>query len=219
MRMNLKRRHLNQSQVGMVAADALPMLEKEAKKRQGTRTDKLVHNNMHKSNGKHRASAVAGKMFNVSPSYVESAKVIKKDSPKLARAVREGALQGPLHPHRILRTPSKRCDIAQEATIGPEMEPKAHRRVDRPRLALWADLMLAVLWLLLKLLQCPHETTHDHHNRSGCHTDPVCVFRMGTRRASQHRLHRCKVSHAASRRRSEGLARQRITGRRFDVAG
>ena len=37
--LNMKRRHMTKSQLAMVSVDAVPMFEKEAKKRQGSRTD------------------------------------------------------------------------------------------------------------------------------------------------------------------------------------
>ncbi len=88
--MNLKRRHLTESQKGMLSSDLLPLFEKEAKKRQGTRTDKLVGNNAHKSNEKHRARDDAAKSVGVSSRYTSDAKAISKASPKLAKEVREG---------------------------------------------------------------------------------------------------------------------------------
>lgn len=90
MSMNLNRRHLTKSQRAIVAADALPLFEKEAKKRQGTRTDKHSGKNARKSEPEHRARDDAAKAFNVSPRYVEAAKVIAGHSPELAKDVRSG---------------------------------------------------------------------------------------------------------------------------------
>ena len=70
----------------MVAADALPQFEKEAKKRQGTRTDKHPDKNVRKS----RAVDDASQSFCVSATHISTAKAIKKKSPKLAREVRDG---------------------------------------------------------------------------------------------------------------------------------
>lgn len=88
--MNLKRRHLTESQKGMIAADVLPQFEKAAKKRQGTRTGKHPGKNARKSEPDHRARDDAAKAFSVSPRYVSDAKLIKKESPQLAKQVWEG---------------------------------------------------------------------------------------------------------------------------------
>ena len=68
----------------MIASDALPLLEKEAKKRK-QESGKVhgkgqigVGKNAHISNERHRARDDAAKMFGVSPRHVEFAKVIKR---------------------------------------------------------------------------------------------------------------------------------------------
>ncbi|MCZ6651724.1 MAG: DNA methyltransferase [Planctomycetota bacterium] len=90
MSANLARRHLSASQKAMIAVDALPLFEKEAKKRQGTRTDKLPGKNAQKSKPERRARDDAAKAFDVSPRYIEAAKAIVEHSPELAKAVRSG---------------------------------------------------------------------------------------------------------------------------------
>ena len=65
--MNLKRRQLTASQKAIIAADALPQFEKEAKKRQGERTDKHPDKNVRKSEPEHRARDDAAKAFRVNP--------------------------------------------------------------------------------------------------------------------------------------------------------
>lgn len=82
--LNLKRRHLTQSQSGVIALDVLPMLEEEAKKRMadGGRGDKIV------TPSKSREDA--SKMFNVGTTYIQQAKKLKETNPELLEEVRSG---------------------------------------------------------------------------------------------------------------------------------
>lgn len=86
--LNLKRRHLNESQKAMVALDILPMLEHEAKERQGTRTDlNLV---AQKPQGSGKARDKAGEMLGIGGRIVSDAKMIQAKSPEKAEEVRQG---------------------------------------------------------------------------------------------------------------------------------
>jgi hypothetical protein len=86
---NLHRRHLTPTQASTVGVDALPMLEEEAKKRQGTRTDipaKLPGSEL----GESREKAAA--LVNVSPRYISDAKAIKVKAPDQFEAMRAGTV-------------------------------------------------------------------------------------------------------------------------------
>jgi hypothetical protein len=88
--LNLARRHLTSSQKAMVASDALPHFEAEAKKRQ-----RLSNGRGKKGKAKvpelfGQSRDISAKMFGVSGRYVGYAKRIKKKDPKLAQKIRTG---------------------------------------------------------------------------------------------------------------------------------
>jgi len=91
--MNLHRRHLSSSQRGMIATDALRMLEEEAEQRrlatlkQGARyPDKEIV--PEREHGQARDQAAA--MFQTNPRYVQDAKRIRQEAPDLADDIRRG---------------------------------------------------------------------------------------------------------------------------------
>lgn len=92
---NLHRRHLDAGQRAMIATDIKPMLEIEAKKRKGLRTDlqNLVEILPPGDFGKSRDKA--GDLFGVSGKYVSDAEKLKEESPDLAEKVRRGDLTIP----------------------------------------------------------------------------------------------------------------------------
>jgi len=73
---NLKRRHLTADQRAVIAQEVMPMLEAEAKKRQGSRED-IVEKIPQGS--KERSAVKAGKMFNVNEKYVRDIKKLKEE--------------------------------------------------------------------------------------------------------------------------------------------
>ena len=88
--MNLHRRHLSASQRSMLAAEIKPLFEKEARERQGKRTD-LGASLRPSERGK--ASGHAAKIVNVSSRSVESANKVKRDGvPELTEAVKTGKI-------------------------------------------------------------------------------------------------------------------------------
>lgn len=89
--MNLKRRHLTQSQAGVIALSIMPLLEEEARKRLVTSTGGSMPQPLEKipKPGFH-SSKEAGKLFNVSEKYVREAKKLKESSPELLEEVRLG---------------------------------------------------------------------------------------------------------------------------------
>ena len=83
---NLHRRHLTASQRAAIAVDAEALFAREAKERQGTRTD--IKEKVPESVGQARDQAAA--MFNVNPHYVTDAKKLAAESPDLFESVRQG---------------------------------------------------------------------------------------------------------------------------------
>lgn len=87
---NLHRRHLNESQRALIAAKIKPMFEVEAKERQIRKPINSVSANL-RPQKKHKSSADAAKLFNVSPRLVESAsKILKNGDEKLIETIEQG---------------------------------------------------------------------------------------------------------------------------------
>lgn len=113
--MNLHRRHLTPSQRAMVALDILPMLEEEAKERQGARTDlpNIVQFFAPSDMGKSRDKAAA--LVQTNRQYVSDAKAIQDKAPALAEQVRAGEMNIPEAKREIARQEreAKRQEIDQ----------------------------------------------------------------------------------------------------------
>lgn len=93
--LNLHRRHLNSGQLAMVALDILPLLEEEAKERQGVRNDKpttSVNSLTEVVAQPKRATAQAAAITGTNRQYVSDAKRIAAESPNLAAQVRAGTV-------------------------------------------------------------------------------------------------------------------------------
>jgi len=91
--LNFKRRHLTQSQAGVIALTILPMMEDEARKRLKTSTggsNPQPLEKLPKPEEPFHSSKEAGKLFNVSEKYVREAKKLKETSPELFEEVRMG---------------------------------------------------------------------------------------------------------------------------------
>ncbi len=92
--LNLHRRHLTQSQRAAIALDALPLFKKEAKDRQGKRTDltsgdKSTEVKRAKPKVK-RARDEAGKIFKVSGDYIVAAEKIKEKNKEKFEEIKQG---------------------------------------------------------------------------------------------------------------------------------
>lgn len=88
--LNLHRRHLNESQRGMIAARIKPIFEEEARGRQGQRTD--IKANLPESDYR-QSRDDAAQAVNVSPRTVQNAdKVLKQGAPELIKAVDIGSI-------------------------------------------------------------------------------------------------------------------------------
>jgi N6-adenosine-specific RNA methylase IME4/stress response protein YsnF len=130
--LNLHRRHLTPSQKSVVAIDILPMLEKEARERQGTRNDLTSVKDLtqvkpeeskeqvkpivsqkidQRENG--RATEQAAKLTGTNRQYVSDAKKIKEQAPELLDRVREGKFSIP-EAKILANMESKKRDIVIE---------------------------------------------------------------------------------------------------------
>lgn len=86
---NLHRRQLSKSQAAAVAVEALPMLEAEAKKRQGTRTD---FQQIIAESEAGQARDAAAHMMGVNRQYVSDAKKLRDEAPETYERVKAGKL-------------------------------------------------------------------------------------------------------------------------------
>jgi hypothetical protein len=93
--LNLHRRHLTASQRAMIGADMLPLLEEEARKRQGQRTDLTSGKEFPEVAEPERARDQAAAIVGVNPHYVSDAKRLQATAPELADDVRSGEITIP----------------------------------------------------------------------------------------------------------------------------
>lgn len=91
--LNLQRRHLTPSQRAMVAVEMLPWLEREAKARQGTRTD--LTDNFPQLIAGSEARQQAAEVAHTNRQYVSDAKRLVHDAPLVAELVRTGTVTIP----------------------------------------------------------------------------------------------------------------------------
>ena len=89
---NIKRRHLTSSQQAACALEILPMLEAEAKKRQGERHDLT---SMKSFMEVEQSSEQAASLFNTNMHYVSDAKKLAETEPDLLKEVKQGTLTIP----------------------------------------------------------------------------------------------------------------------------
>lgn len=90
--LNMKRRHLTGTQKATIAVEMLPLLEEEAKERQGRRTD-LQHNIVEKipqSAEDNKSRTQAAKLVGTNERYVSDAKKIKQDAPEVFELMKSG---------------------------------------------------------------------------------------------------------------------------------
>ena len=110
--LNLKRRHLSASQRAACALDIKPMLEEEARRRQGAQSHfaHVVELIPQHERGKSRDQA--GEMFGVSGRYVAEAETVKEKAPDLFEQVKSG---------EISLTQAKRETVKRERPETPEL--------------------------------------------------------------------------------------------------
>jgi hypothetical protein len=112
---NLHRRHLTTGQRAMVAVDLLPVLEQQARARQGTRTD--LRADSPRSPGGQRAREQAAAAVGISPRSVADAKRLTVESPELTAQVRAGTSS--LHA-ALGRLPGAKLGIGYKAAAAAE---------------------------------------------------------------------------------------------------
>lgn len=88
--LNLARRNLTKDQLAVIAVEALPLFEAEAKKRQGTRTDLKL--NLPQKVAEGEARELVGRCFNVNKTYVSKAKKLKRNNSEYFEKVKCGKL-------------------------------------------------------------------------------------------------------------------------------
>ena len=124
--LNLHRRHLNSSQKAAIAVEILPMLEREAKERQGKRTDLTSVKNL--TEVAQRAADNAARLVGTNREYVAAAKKIKEADPALLLKVRDGKIRIPAALRRVVKDQRKEQDTGA-ATPKPE-EPEEQQAQD-----------------------------------------------------------------------------------------
>ncbi|MBI3696607.1 MAG: ParB N-terminal domain-containing protein [Acidobacteria bacterium] len=126
--LNLRRRHLDESQRALVAARLAKMLEAGAIKRRGKRLEKDA--NLHRTLGG-RSAAHAAATVNVSTRLVNSAlKVLKDGCPELIQEVESGSIS--VSKASILAV-LPQAEQAQAAAGGPEALARKAREMFKPR--------------------------------------------------------------------------------------
>jgi len=91
--LNLKRRHLSSSQKAVIALEALPMIEAEAKERQKLsegRGKKGSQKIEHLNSDKGKSTQQAAKLFDTNRQYVSAVKKIKETSPEKLDSIKRG---------------------------------------------------------------------------------------------------------------------------------
>lgn len=118
MSLNYHRRHLDSSQRATVAVEILPMLEEEARERQGKRNDLngTSVNSLTEVDRPEpqRATQQAATLLNTNRQYVSDAKKLKQESPDLFEQVKAGELT----------IPQAKQEIARQRTLEPAITPE-----------------------------------------------------------------------------------------------
>jgi len=101
--LNIHRRHLNSSQQAAIAVEFLPMLEEEAKERQGQRTDISDIREIFPESSKGRARDQAADLLNTNGRYVQDAKKLKEEVPILFEQIKIGEITIPQAKQKVAR--------------------------------------------------------------------------------------------------------------------
>lgn len=89
---NLHRRHLTTGQRAAIAVEALPLLEAEAKERQGRRTDLPTSDSKEIEVKQGRSNDIAAKQFGIGHASVGRAKQLKREAPDAFEKVKAGEM-------------------------------------------------------------------------------------------------------------------------------
>jgi len=92
---NLHRRHLTSSQRAVIALNVLPLLEQEAKERQGTRTDLANIPELFPECDRGESRDHAAVMFQTNPRYISDAARIEEQAPELLELIKVGEITIP----------------------------------------------------------------------------------------------------------------------------
>ena len=111
--LNLHRRHLTSSQRAAIAVEILPMLEAEAKERQGKRTDLTSVKNL--TEVPQRATDQAARMFDTNRDYVSAAKKVHEADPALLQKVRDGETHIADALRKVVKDKKQQLPTAKEA--------------------------------------------------------------------------------------------------------
>lgn len=129
--MNVRRRHLNETQKGIIAQDMLPEFEKEAAVRvpkarpgkQGFERARLSAAGQEKG----RSAEHAARMFGIGPRTVQRVTRVAKEAPELLPKMRSGELSAEAAEHEV------RMRKAREAVHRDREQAKEKKRQENPR--------------------------------------------------------------------------------------
>lgn len=156
--LNLQRRHLTSSQKAVLGAEILPMLEAEAKERQGARVDleTSVKKFTEVESRVVRASEQAAQLVGTNHVYVSDAKRLRDEAPELLERVRSGELTIPQ-----AKTEMKRAEVKQR------LENIVVREVETPT-GLFDVIVIDPPWAMEKIERDvrPNQTGFDYPTMS-----------------------------------------------------
>lgn len=128
--LNIRRRHLSESQRAMLATEMLPEFEKEAKERMrigGTRTPTGGHVTTRTDGRKELARDDAARVFGVSGPSIQRAKRIKQEAPEKAEEIIKGKTTvGAVDNELRQAEAAKRAAARQEKQTGKEVKQEHH---------------------------------------------------------------------------------------------
>jgi len=112
--LNIKRRHLNSSQLACIALDVLPNLEKEAKERQLSNLkqgDKTLVPQKIAEREKGEAKQIAAKLVGANKEYIRQVEKLKEESPDLYEEVKQGKKTIPEVKRELIKKEHKNLPI------------------------------------------------------------------------------------------------------------
>ena len=188
------RRHLTVSQRAMMAQAFLPELQRQARERQGTRTDLTspsVEGKVRRPMPSHESAEEAGQIVGVSRASVERASRVVREDPELAERVRAGEITVRSAEQELVRRPeSDRPAVIAPVKAAADM---GTRELQRALGASWRRRSGLSPAVRAASAGCRRQTTTCGRSRSA---RSLCSTRLD--RASRRRL-RCDVRRAGSR--------------------
>lgn len=198
--LNLHRRHLDSSQRAAVAVEVLPLLEEEARARQGQRNDLTPTsvNSLTEVHRPQRATQEAAEIFHTNRQYVSDAKKIKEDAPDLFEQVRNGEVNIPeakrqmsqpmgvflSHKETEWYTPPEFIEAARLVMGGIDLDPasceEAQKNVKAACYYTETDNGLSQEWFGRVWLNPPYSKTHGKSNQELWAQRLISEYRSGT---------------------------------------